>query len=135
MLELAKKMTTICKLGKMIVDEALIDRSLPGGMRSPYISAAQTKSILEEAQRSLTKVIFNPSSSNAGNNRIEPNPESTPSLPPNSSDFAPPNCLGLHPNQQFSSGLATKLSPLYFRSNVDDLSKFDSNSDPNQHRD
>ncbi|KAI8443551.1 hypothetical protein BY996DRAFT_6533400 [Phakopsora pachyrhizi] len=111
----------------MIVDEVLIYRSLPGGMRSPY-------TILEEAQRSLTKVIFNPSSSNAGNNRTKQNPESTPPLLPNSSDLAPSNCLGLHPDQQFSSGLATELPPLYFRSKVDDLSKIDSNSEPNQYR-
>ncbi|KAI8461797.1 hypothetical protein BY996DRAFT_6523683 [Phakopsora pachyrhizi] len=104
MLKLAEKMMIICKLGKMIVDEVLIYRSLP-------------------AQRSLTKVIFNPSSSNAGNNRMKQNPESTPPLPPNSSDLAPPNCLGLHPNQQFSSGLATELPPLYFRSNIDDLTQ------------
>ncbi|KAI8457954.1 hypothetical protein BY996DRAFT_6472769 [Phakopsora pachyrhizi] len=134
MLKLAEKMMIICKLGKMIVDEVLIYRSLPGGMRSPYMSAAQNQSILEEAQRSLTKVIFNPLSSNAGNNRMKQNPESAPPLPPNSSDLAPPNCLGLHPNQQLSSGLVTELPPLYFRSNVDDLSKIDSNSDPNQYR-
>ncbi|KAI8449466.1 hypothetical protein BY996DRAFT_6418430 [Phakopsora pachyrhizi] len=65
---------------------------------------------------------------------MKQNPESAPPLPPNSSDLAPPNCLGLHPNQQFSSGLATELPPLYFRSNVDDLGKLDSNSDPNQYR-
>ncbi|KAI8445262.1 hypothetical protein BY996DRAFT_4539319, partial [Phakopsora pachyrhizi] len=63
MLKLAEKMMIICKLGKMIVDEVLIYRSLPGGMRSPYTSDAWTQRILEEAQRSLTKVIFNPSSS------------------------------------------------------------------------
>ncbi|KAI8451665.1 hypothetical protein BY996DRAFT_4540089, partial [Phakopsora pachyrhizi] len=60
MLKLAEKIMIICKLGKMILDEVSIDRSLPGGMRSPYMSAAWTQSILEEAQRSLTKVIFNP---------------------------------------------------------------------------
>ncbi|KAI8454702.1 hypothetical protein BY996DRAFT_4541751, partial [Phakopsora pachyrhizi] len=60
MLELAEKMMIICKLGKMIVDEVPIDRYLPGGMRSPYMSAAWTQIILEEAQRSLTKIIFNP---------------------------------------------------------------------------
>ncbi|CAH7690916.1 hypothetical protein PPACK8108_LOCUS26391 [Phakopsora pachyrhizi] len=65
---------------------------------------------------------------------MKPNPESAPPLPPNSSDLSPPNRLGLYPNQQFSSGLATELPPLYFRSNVDDLSKIDSNSDPNQYR-
>ncbi|CAH7671100.1 hypothetical protein PPACK8108_LOCUS5862 [Phakopsora pachyrhizi] len=63
------------------------------------------------------RIIFNPSSSNAGNNRMKLNPKSAPPLPPNSSDLSPPNCLGLHPNQQFSSGLATELPPLNFRSN------------------
>ncbi|CAH7686187.1 hypothetical protein PPACK8108_LOCUS20803 [Phakopsora pachyrhizi] len=65
---------------------------------------------------------------------MKPNPESAPPLQPNSSDLSPPNCLGLHPNQQFSSGLAAELPPLNFRSNVDDLSKIDSNSDQNQYK-
>ncbi|KAI8447192.1 hypothetical protein BY996DRAFT_4541633, partial [Phakopsora pachyrhizi] len=56
MLKLADKMMIICELGKMIVDEVLKYRSLPGGMRLLYMSAARTQSILEEAQRSLTKV-------------------------------------------------------------------------------
>ncbi|CAH7668170.1 expressed protein [Phakopsora pachyrhizi] len=65
---------------------------------------------------------------------MKANPESVPPSPPNSSDLAPPNRLGLHPDQQSSSGLATELPPLYFRSNVDDSSKVESNSDPNQYR-
>ncbi|KAH9816312.1 Eisosome component PIL1-domain-containing protein [Melampsora americana] len=61
MLELAEKMTIICELGKMIVAEVPFDRTPIGGVRAPYQSAMKTSSILEEAQRCLTEVIFNPS--------------------------------------------------------------------------
>lgn len=60
MLELAEKMTIICELGKMLVAEVPIDRTAAGEVRGPYHGAAKTQSILEEAQRCLTEVIFNP---------------------------------------------------------------------------
>lgn len=61
MLELAEKMTIICELGKILVGEVPTDRTPVGGTRGPYYGAAKTQSILEEAQRCLTEVIFNPS--------------------------------------------------------------------------
>ncbi|KAG0152385.1 hypothetical protein CROQUDRAFT_649787 [Cronartium quercuum f. sp. fusiforme G11] len=60
MLELAEKMTIICELGKMLVAEVPTDKMPLGGVRSPYQGAAKTQSILDEAQRCLTEVIFNP---------------------------------------------------------------------------
>lgn len=72
MLELAEKMTIICELGKMIVAEVPFDRTPIGGVRAPYQSAMKTSSILEEAQRCLTEVIFNPSPAGVLN-ELDPN--------------------------------------------------------------
>ncbi|EGG05249.1 uncharacterized protein MELLADRAFT_78151 [Melampsora larici-populina 98AG31] len=72
MLELAEKMTIICELGKMIVAEVPFDRTPIGGVRAPYQSTMKTSSILEEAQRCLTEVIFNPSPAGVLN-EVDPN--------------------------------------------------------------
>lgn len=109
MLELAEKMTIICEFGKMLAVEVPIERTSPGASRTPYSSANKTQAVVDEAQRCLTQVVFNPTPSIGNLNLDAPPASQSPS-----SDRDP-----VTPHQptyaiDTSHNLPMDLPPLYF---------------------
>ncbi|KAH9463548.1 hypothetical protein MJO28_008285 [Puccinia striiformis f. sp. tritici] len=113
MLELAEKMTIVCEFGKMLTSEVPIERTAPGGTRSPYCASNKTQAVVEEAQRCLTEVVFNPTHSTPNLNN-----EHSSELPPSQSpsiDTEHPSAPHSAPNHTDSShSLPMELPPLYF---------------------
>ncbi|KAJ8295939.1 Sphingolipid long chain base-responsive protein PIL1 [Rhodotorula toruloides] len=60
MLELAEKTVIIAELGKLIVDMLPTDQTEPGQTRAYYDGYTRTEELLQEAQRCLQDVVFNP---------------------------------------------------------------------------
>ncbi|GAA5934116.1 uncharacterized protein JCM15063_000559 [Sporobolomyces koalae] len=60
LLELSEKTTIIAELGKLMVDELPIERTQPGEPRPHYEGYERTSYLLQEAQRCLQGVTFNP---------------------------------------------------------------------------
>lgn len=60
MLELAEKTVIIAELGKLIVDMLPMDQTEPGQQRAYYDGYTRTDELLQEAQRCLQDVVFNP---------------------------------------------------------------------------
>ncbi|KAI9602640.1 hypothetical protein H4Q26_001931 [Puccinia striiformis f. sp. tritici PST-130] len=113
MLELAEKMTIVCEFGKMLTSEVPIERTAPGGTRSPYCASNKTQAVVEEAQRCLTEVVFNPTHSTPNLNN-EHSSELPPSQSP-STDTEHPSAPHSAPNHTDSShSLPMELPPLYF---------------------
>ncbi|GAA5885291.1 hypothetical protein JCM16303_005990 [Sporobolomyces ruberrimus] len=60
LLELSEKTTIIAELGKLMVDELPTQRTQPGALRAHYDGYDRTNYLLQEAQRCLQGVTFNP---------------------------------------------------------------------------
>ncbi|GAA6019298.1 hypothetical protein JCM11491_001308 [Sporobolomyces phaffii] len=60
LLELSEKTTVIAELGKLMVDELPTQRTQPGSLRAHYDGYDRTNYLLQEAQRCLQGVTFNP---------------------------------------------------------------------------
>ncbi|GAA5950180.1 hypothetical protein JCM3765_004232 [Sporobolomyces pararoseus] len=60
LLELSEKTTVIAELGKLMVDELPTQRTQPGAPRAHYDGYDRTNYLLQEAQRCLQGVTFNP---------------------------------------------------------------------------
>ncbi|GAA5915542.1 uncharacterized protein JCM6883_000286 [Sporobolomyces salmoneus] len=60
LLELSEKTTVIAELGKLMVDELPTQRTQPGHPRAHYDGYDRTNYLLQEAQRCLQGVTFNP---------------------------------------------------------------------------
>ncbi|KAA1087489.1 hypothetical protein PGT21_032512 [Puccinia graminis f. sp. tritici] len=131
MLELAEKMTIVCEFGKMLTNEVPIERTPPGAARAPYCAANKTQAVVEEAQRCLTQVVFNPSHS-AGPLSIENTSEVPPSQSPTSESEhpIPPHQAPHHSDA--SNSLPMELPPLYFsQAATNDPVKSSSQADAN----
>ncbi|MBW0462252.1 hypothetical protein O181_001967 [Austropuccinia psidii MF-1] len=120
MLELAEKMTIVCELGKMLVAQVPMERTSPGSVRAPYYGASTTQAIVEEAQRCLTQVVFNPSPS-AVIEGLEIRPRSTGSP---HSDIHRASIISAHQpyHHHTSQVLPSELPPLYFSNTLSDIS-------------
>ncbi|WAR57327.1 hypothetical protein PtB15_8B374 [Puccinia triticina] len=121
MLELAEKMTIVCEFGKMLTAEVPVERTAPGTARQPYCAANKTQSVVEEAQRCLTQVVFNPSHSAAPahpatiEDHAEGGPAASSSKSPHSESEHPASLhQASHPPSDASHSLPMELPPLYF---------------------
>ncbi|PLW31865.1 hypothetical protein PCANC_03617 [Puccinia coronata f. sp. avenae] len=115
MLELAEKMTIVCEFGKMLTAEVPLERTAPGAARTAYCAAQKTQVVVEEAQRCLTEVVFNPNAS-AGTLNHESSSSEIPSSQSPTSDSQQPMTprQTQQPLTDVSQGLPMELPPLYF---------------------
>jgi hypothetical protein len=115
MLELAEKMTIVCEFGKMLTAEVPLERTAPGAARTAYCAAQKTQAVVEEAQRCLTEVVFNPNAS-AGTLNHESSSSELPSSQSPTSDSQQPMTprQTQQPLTDVSQGLPMELPPLYF---------------------
>ncbi|KAM0788075.1 hypothetical protein ACM66B_001246 [Microbotryomycetes sp. NB124-2] len=60
LLEWAEKAVVVAELGKLIVDEVPTDRTEPGAQRAPYNGYQKTDDLMQQAQKCISDVVFNP---------------------------------------------------------------------------
>ncbi|KAK4047598.1 hypothetical protein OIO90_006139 [Microbotryomycetes sp. JL221] len=60
LLEWAEKAVVVAELGKLIVDELPTDRTEPGTQRAPYNGYNKTDDLMQQAQKCISDVVFNP---------------------------------------------------------------------------
>ncbi|KAK4047545.1 hypothetical protein OIV83_005332 [Microbotryomycetes sp. JL201] len=60
LLEWAEKAVVVAELGKLIVDEIPTDKTEPGAQRSPYNGYQKTDDLMQQAQKCISDVVFNP---------------------------------------------------------------------------
>jgi len=113
MLELAEKMTIVCEFGKMLAAEVPLEKTAPGSGRAPYCAFQKTQAVVEEAQRCLTEVVFNPTPS-AGNLNHETSSEGPAIISPTSDIQHPITPRQTQHATDVSQSLPIELPPLYF---------------------
>ncbi|KDE06603.1 hypothetical protein MVLG_03099 [Microbotryum lychnidis-dioicae p1A1 Lamole] len=60
LLEMAEKMVVVAELGKLMIDEIPTERTEPGAPRAHYNSYDRTDELMQQAQRCIQDVVFNP---------------------------------------------------------------------------
>ncbi|SCV71200.1 BQ2448_2788 [Microbotryum intermedium] len=60
LLEMAEKLVVVAELGKLMIDEIPTERTEPGAPRAHYNSYDRTDELMQQAQRCIQDVVFNP---------------------------------------------------------------------------